>query len=195
MGKILIEIKRKLAAIVFTDIVGFTALSAKDEKKAIQLLDSQRQIFSLLIKEFKATKHKEVGDGILLSFQTVTDAINFSISLQSKVRDIDDLNLRIGIHEGEISLIESDILGDDVNIASRIEQYSPVGGIAISGKVQQDISSLPEYNTEFIGSPTLKGVSQKIEIYSSGGTYKFLKEINRLTSEKIIEDVQKKINE
>ena len=157
--------KKKLKAIVFTDIADFTKLSAQDEQKALDLLHKQNDIVKPIVEMHKGEWLKEIGDGLLLSFDSSLNAVRCSIEIQESLKDVEDLNLRIGIHEGEISLIESDILGDDVNIASRIEQYSPVGGIAISGKVQQDISSLPEYNTEFIGSPTLKGVSQKIEIY------------------------------
>ena len=88
----------------------------------------------------------------------ISPELNMSklIQLQEQTKAIDDLNVRIGIHEGEISLIESDIFGDDVNIASRIEKFSPEGGIAISGKVQQNISSLPEYKAKLIGTPQLK---------------------------------------
>ena len=156
---------RKLAAIMFTDIAGYTALSAKDENKALELLDKQKQLLTPIIGEFNGTLHKEVGDGLLLTFTTVTDAVKCGIKIQEQTKEIADLNLRIGIHEGEITLRDGDALGDDINITSRIENIAPIGGIAISGKVQQDISSLPEYKTAYIGKPQLKVVSQKVEIY------------------------------
>ena len=158
-------IERKLAAIMFTDIAGYTALSAKDENKALELLDTQKQILTPIIEKFNGTLHKEMGDGLLFTFPTVTEAVKCGIKIQEQTKSNDDLNLRVGIHEGEITLKDGDALGDDVNVASRIEAFSPSGGIAISSKVQQNISSLPEYKTSYLGKPELKGVTQKVEIF------------------------------
>jgi TolB-like protein len=159
------NIERKLAAIMFTDIAGYTALSSKDENKALQLLNEQKQILPPLFEKFKGTLHKEIGDGLLITFTTVTSAINCAIEIQQSVKNIEGLDLRIGIHEGEINLLGDDALGDDVNIASRIVPFSPIGGIAISDKVKQDIASLPEYKFKLIIKTKLKGVPQKISIY------------------------------
>ncbi|SVB37400.1 uncharacterized protein METZ01_LOCUS190254, partial [marine metagenome] len=122
-------------------------------------------ILTPIIKEFNGTLHKEIGDGLLFTFPTVTDAVKCGIKIQEETKANDDLNLRIGIHEGEITLKDGDALGDDVNVASRIEAFSPSGGIAISSKVQQNISSLPEFETSYVGKPELKGVAQKVEVY------------------------------
>jgi len=158
-------IERKLAAIMFTDIAGYTALSAKDENKALALLDKQEQILTPIIEEFNGTLHNRVGDGLLFTFPTVTNAIRCGIKIQEETKAIDDLNLRIGIHEGEITIKDGDALGDDVNVASRIDPFAAEGGIVISGKVQQNISSLPEFETTYVGTPKLKGVAQKVEVY------------------------------
>ena len=149
------SIERKLAAIMFTDIADYTALSAKDENKALKLLDKQKQILTPIIEEFNGTLHKEVGDGLLFTFPTVTEAVKCGIKIQKETKAVEGLNLRIGIHEGEITLKDGDVLGDDVNVASRIDPFSAVGGIVISGKVQQNISSLPEFKTKFISEPLL----------------------------------------
>ena len=157
--------QRRLAAIVFTDLVDFSLLSGKDENKALKIIQKQKEIVIPLLKEFKGTLHKETGDGLVLTFQTVTNAVKFSINLQRATKALPDLNLRIGIHEGEITFQDNDILGDDVNITSRIEPFAADGGIAISGKVQQNLLSLPEFETKYIGKPKLKGISQTIEVY------------------------------
>ena len=159
------NIERKLAAIMFTDIAGFTALSSRDENKALQLLNDQKQILPPILEKFKGTLHNEIGDGLLITFSTVTSAINCAIEIQQSVKNIEGLDLRIGIHEGEINLLGDDVLGDDVNITSRIVPLSPIGGIAISDKVKQDIASLPEYQPKLIKKTKLKGVPQKIRIY------------------------------
>ena len=158
-------IERKLAAIMFTDIAGYTALSAKDENKALALLDKQEQILTPIIEEFNGTLHNKVGDGLLFTFPTVTDAVKCGIKIQQETKEVEDLNLRIGIHEGEITLKDGDALGDDVNVASRIDPFAAEGGIVISGKVQQNISSLPEFKTKFISEPLLKGVRQEVKIF------------------------------
>ena len=132
-------IERKLAAIMFTDIVGYTALSAKDENKALELLDTQKQILTPIIEEFNGTLHNKVGDGLLFTFSTVTDAVRCGIKIQQETKEVEYLNLRIGIHEGEITLKDGEALGDDVNVASRIDPFAAEGGIVISGKVQQNI--------------------------------------------------------
>ena len=159
------QIERKLAAIMFTDIAGYTALSAKDENKALELLDKQKQILTPIIEEYNGILHNKGGDSLLFTFSTVTDAVKCGIKIQKQIKAVEDLNLRIGIHEGEITLKDGDVLGDDVNIASRIEPFSAVGGISISGKIQQNISSLPEFETTYVGTPKLKGVSQEVKVY------------------------------
>ena len=85
-------IERKLAAIMFTDIAGYTALSAKDENQALALLDTQKQILTPIIEEFNGTLHKEVGDGLLFTFPTVTDAVRCGIKIQEKTKTNRDLN-------------------------------------------------------------------------------------------------------
>ena len=157
--------ERKLAAIMFTDIAGYTALSSTDENKALKLLDKQEEILSPIIEEFNGTLHNRIGDGLLFTFPTVTDAIKCGIKIQKETKEVEDLNLRIGIHEGEITLKNGDVLGDDVNVASRIDPFAAEGGIVISGKVQQNISSLPEFKTKFISQPSLKGVRQDVKIF------------------------------
>ena len=157
--------ERKLAAIVYTDIAGFSALSAADESRALELVNLQREIVEPIVENYNGNLHKEIGDGFLLTFPTVTAAVEFGIDFQRAVKKVGGLNIRIGIHEGEITEQNNDVFGDDVNIGARIEPHSPIGGIAISEKVKLEIGSLPEYQTQFIGEPKLKGISQPIKIY------------------------------
>ena len=156
---------RKLAAIVFTDIVGFTKLTAKDQSKASALLKQQRELFRPIVDSYKGMWIKEMGDGLLLTFDTVTDAVNCCIKLQDASKQINDLDLRIGIHEGEILIEENDIIGDDVNIAARIEPFAAPGGIAISNKVHDAIIRESEFETKYLGKPKLKGVGQEVKVF------------------------------
>ena len=125
---------RKLAAIVFTDIVGFTELSAKNEPAALELLNQQREILKPIVEQHGGNWLKEIGDGLLLTFNTNIEAVLCSIAIQEAAKSIPELDLRIGIHQGEVVFQGDDVVGDDVNIASRIEPFSSSGGIAISGE-------------------------------------------------------------
>ena len=109
--------ERRLAAIMFTDIVGYTALMGSDEDRAFEVLSQNRDIHSKLIEQFNGTL-KEMGDGMLISFNLASDAVRCAIEIQ-KVCKEQDIPLKIGIHEGEMVFVGSDVLGDGVNIASR----------------------------------------------------------------------------
>ena len=159
------EPKRKLAAIVFTDIVGFTKLTADDQSKAAALLNTQRDLLKPLVESRNGTWIKEIGDGLLLIFDTVTDAVECCIEIQQILKPITHLNLRIGIHQGEILITDNDVIGDDVNITARIEPFSAEGGIAISNKVNDALVRESEFETKYLGKPKLKGVGQKVEVF------------------------------
>ena len=159
------EPTRKLAAIVFTDIVGFTKLSAENEPAALALLEKQRELLKSIVEKHGGSWLKEIGDGLLLSFNTNRDAVDCSIAIQEATKKVEGLDLRIGIHQGEVVFQGSDVVGDDVNIAARIEPFAAAGGIAISGRVNTSLERDPEFETMFIGTPALKGVSQKTEVY------------------------------
>ena len=159
------ETTRKLAAIVFTDIVGFTKLAAENEPMALELLEKQRELLKSIVYEYKGEWLKEMGDGLLLSFGTNHDAVDCAIAIQNAVKNVDNLILRIGIHQGEVVLQGRDVVGDDVNIASRIEPFAAPGGIAISGRVNAALERDPEFETVYLGKPSLKGVSQEVKAF------------------------------
>src|SRR3954454_3502438 len=123
---------RQLAAIMFTDIVGYTALMGEDEQKAFDVLRKNRQLQKPVIEKFNGKWIKEIGDGVLASFHTVTDAVMCASEIQKACESIDDLKLRIGIHLGEVVFEDNDVFGDGVNIASRLQALAHVGGIWIS---------------------------------------------------------------
>ena len=156
---------KKLTAIMFTDIAGFTALSAKDEKSAFELIEKQRELLKPIVNRHAGQWLREIGDGLLLSFSSSTEAVKCAIEIQKASKDVENLNIRIGIHQGDIIQKDGDLFGDDVNIASRIESFAAVGGVAISDKVNRDISSNSEITTKYVGEPKLKGVKQEVKVY------------------------------
>src|SRR5678809_1219079 len=122
---------RQLAAIMFTDIVGYTALMGKDEQKAFQLLDKNRQIQKPIIEQYHGKWIKELGDGVMASFNTVSDAVNAAIKIQQTCNAAKQFQLRVGIHLGEVVFENDDVFGDGVNIASRIQAIANPGSIYI----------------------------------------------------------------
>ena len=156
---------KKLKAIVFTDIVDFTKLSADDEQKALEVIDRQRELLKPIVLEHKGEWLKEIGDGLLFSFDSSLDAVRCSIKIQEALKDVEGFKIRIGIHQGDIFIKDGDVYGDDVNITSRIEPLSSEGGIAISDKIYRDITSNQEFKTSYVGKPELKGVSQEVKVY------------------------------
>lgn len=156
---------RQLAAIMFTDIVGYTALMGKDEQKAFELLNNNRKIQKPTIDEYNGKWIKELGDGVMASFNTVSDAVSAAIKIQQKCNTANEFKLRIGIHLGEVIFENNDVFGDGVNIASRIQAIANPGSIFISEAVHNSISNKREFQTKFFIEQKLKNVKQPVRIY------------------------------
>jgi TolB-like protein/class 3 adenylate cyclase/Tfp pilus assembly protein PilF len=160
---------RQLAAIMFTDIVGYTALMGKDEPKAMELVRKNREVQKPLIEKYNGSLLKEMGDGNLASFPTASDAIYCAREIQQSLYEDSELNLRIGIHLGEIRIEIGDIYGDGVNVASRLESIAEPGGIYISDAVQKSIRSQPDIQTAYLGELELKNVDYPVKTYAVRG--------------------------
>jgi adenylate cyclase len=156
---------RQLAAIMFTDIVGYTALMGEDEQKAFAVLRKNRQLHKPIIERYNGTWIKEMGDGILASFHTVTDSVLCATTIQQACARSSDLRLRIGIHLGEVVFENKDVFGDGVNIASRLQALAPIGEILVSEAIYINIKNQPGFETEFFGDETLKNVAAPVKIY------------------------------
>ena len=157
--------ERRLAAIMFTDIAGYTALMGSDEERAFLLLKKNRQVQKPIIEKHDGKWLKEIGDGVLASFPTVSEAVYCAKEIQKACEKEPDLKLRIGIHLGEVVFDDEDVFGDGVNIASRLEPLAPVGGIYISESVFRNIQNKKGIETEFIREETLKNVKHPVRIY------------------------------
>jgi len=155
---------RRLAAIMFTDIVGYTALMGKDEDKAFEMLRTNRKIHRPLIEEYHGTWLKEMGDGILASFNSASNAVWCAGKIQEASQK-EGIPLRIGIHEGEVVFDENDVFGDGVNVASRLQEIAKAGSIYISGSVKKDIKNKFGIETEFIEEKNLKNVEEPVMVY------------------------------
>lgn len=155
---------RRLAAIMFTDIVGYTALMGSDEDRAFDVLSRNREIHIKLIEQFNGTLIKEMGDGMLISFNLASDAVRCAIEIQKECKK-QNIPLKIGIHEGEMVFTCSDVHGDGVNIASRIQDSTAGGCISISESVYRDIKNKTSIDVEFMEEKRFKNVHDPIKIY------------------------------
>ncbi len=164
--------QRKLAAIMFTDMVGYSALSQRDSKVALQLLEEHRQILRTIFPDFNGTEIKTIGDAFLVEFQSALEAAECSIAIQRALakRNADapadrQIQLRIGVHIGDVVHRDGDVYGDGVNIASRIEPLANPGGICMSMDVERQIRNALEARFEKLGRTELKNISVPMDLF------------------------------
>ena len=156
---------RQLAAIMFTDIVGYTTLMGRDEEIALKLLEKNRQIHKPLITKYGGHLIKEMGDGMLSRFDSAYNAVKCAIDIQKEASENFNGKIRIGLHIGEIVVENNDIFGDGVNIASRIEALADPAGIYLSGAFLNAISNHTDIRTIFLANVNLKNVLDPVPVY------------------------------
>ena len=161
--------KRQLAAIMFTDIVGYTALMGKDSSKALNLIQVSKEIQKPLVEKHNGKWLKEMGDGALAQFNTALDAVNCSIEIQKSAHAKLDAKLRIGIHLGDVTVEKDEVFGDGVNVAARIEAVTDPGGIYISDSVHNAVRGQSEVQSEYLGEMELKNVDYLVKIFALKG--------------------------
>ncbi len=160
---------RQLAAIMFTDIVGYTAMMGKDSDKAMELVRISKKIQKQLVETHNGKWLKEMGDGAMAQFSTASDAVCCSIKIQEIARGKLDAKLRIGIHLGDVTVEEYDVHGDGVNVASRLESIADSGGIYISDAIQNAIRGQTDIQVKYLGEIKLKNVDYGVRTYAVQG--------------------------
>jgi len=163
---------RKLAAIMFTDMVGYSAIAQTNEGLALELLEEQRRIVREALPEYRGEEIKTIGDGFLVEFPSALAAVRCAVRIQ---REISERNarypknrqvlLRIGIHLGDIVRRENDVVGDGVNIAARIEPLAAPGGICLSEDVARQIQNKVDQSLVRLGPGELKNIQLPVIIY------------------------------
>jgi class 3 adenylate cyclase len=160
------NLTRELAAIMFSDVVGYTAIMGRDEQQALRALKDHRELLRLLLPKFSGRMVGEIGDGTLTSFHSAIDAVNCAREVQASLQqDQPDLKVRIGIHSGDVVFSDNTVLGDGVNVASRIHALAPPGGICVSASIYDEVRDRPGTRFKDLGEQKLKNVSRPIRVY------------------------------
>jgi len=162
---------RRLAAIMFTDTVGYTASTQTDEAQTLELLRRQQELIRPLLESHKGREIKSTGDGFLVEFDSALNATQCAVDIQRRIFErnaegtLTPIKIRIGIHLGDVVQSGTDILGDAVNIAARIEPTAEPGGISVSGAVREQVWNKIPDKLEKLPPTALKGLQLSIEIY------------------------------
>jgi adenylate cyclase len=164
--------QRKLAAIMFTDMVGYSALSQRDDKLAQELLEEHRKLLREIFPRFHGTEIKTIGDAFLVEFNSALEAAQCAIEIQRALvkRNTDvsaerRIEVKIGIHIGDVVHRGGDVYGDGVNIASRIEPLAGAGGICVSMDVERQIRNTVGTRLEKLAPTELKNISVPMELF------------------------------
>lgn len=160
------KITRKLAAIMFTDLSGFTELMQKDEKAGLLVRKRHKDVFEKFHREFNGEIMQYWGDGTLSIFSNSVDAVTCAIGIQKELQNPPVVPLRIGIHSGNIVIEPDGIIGDAVNIASRIESFSVPGAVLVSDAIHDQVKNQPEFGLKSLGKFNLKNVSRDFNLYA-----------------------------
>ncbi len=163
------ETVRRLSAILFSDIVGYTARMAESEELGLRLRERHRTILSRLAPRYRGEIVDENGDELVLAFPSATDAVNCALAAQGELREDAELRLRIGIHLGDVVFEGGRAYGDGVNLASRIRPLAEPGGVCISEPVYDSVKNQANVAATSLGKQQLKNVARPIEVFAATG--------------------------
>ncbi len=157
---------------MFTDVVGFTTLGQTNENLALHLLEEHRGVVRPVVAKYRGVEVKTIGDAFLVEFASALEAVECAIDIQTTMHERNSilpakerLQMRIGIHVGDVVHNQGDILGDAVNVSSRIEPIAQPGGVCISEQAFDQVRNKLEAPMELLESKTLKNVRMPVEVY------------------------------
>lgn len=179
--------ERRLAAVMFTDIVGYTAMFQRDEKHALEVLESHNEMLRPIFAKHGGTEIKTIGDSFLVEFASALAATECAVEIQGRLagnnRNAKDppVMVRIGVHLGDVIRRGNDIFGDAVNIASRIQPLAEPGGICLSEEVYSVVRNKVHCPIEMVPAVSLKNIELPMNVYAIrpvyvGGEKEFLGE-------------------
>jgi adenylate cyclase len=167
------RVERRLAAILAADVAGYSRLMEADEEGTLTALRAiRRELGDPKIAEHRGRIVKTTGDGLLVEFQSVVDAVRCAVELQrgmaehnAAVPQDKRIEFRIGIHQGDIIADDGDIFGDGVNLAARLEGLAEPGGICVSGGVRDEIRDKLDVGFEDLGEQQVKNISRPVRVF------------------------------
>ena len=167
------RVERRLAAILATDVAGYSRLMGIDEEGTLARLKAHRSaLVDPMVNEHRGRIVKTTGDGLLVEFASVVDAVRCALDVQRGMAERNTdvpqerrIEFRIGINVGDIIIDGSDIFGDGVNVAARLEGLAEPGGIFVSSRVQEYVQGRIDVNFEDAGEQTLKNIAQPVRVY------------------------------
>ncbi|MBY3043210.1 adenylate/guanylate cyclase domain-containing protein [Rhizobium ruizarguesonis] len=167
------RIQRRLAAILAADVVGYSRLMEADEQGTLKVLKARRRdILAPLITLYRGRLVKVMGDGVLVEFASAVDAVQCAVDLQYGTAEANDslpdsrrVILRIGINLGDIIVDGSDLYGDGVNVAARLEALGEPGDICVSGSVYDQVKRKVETDFDDLGQKSLKNIAEPVRVY------------------------------
>lgn len=165
---------RQLAAIMFTDIVGYTAMMQADEQKAVAVIKHYNATLEKLVKRHDGQVLNYYGDGSLCIFPTATDAANCSLAVQEELKQEPVVPLRIGLHIGEIFFEDAKALGDGVNVASRVQSLGQANTILVSAEFFDQIKNNSSFTSVSLGNFNFKNVQRPLEVFALSNTGLFV---------------------
>lgn len=172
-NKTLVTKKRKLAAIMFTDMVGYSALTQRNEVLALELLEEHRQILRPFIAKHDGHEIETIGDAFFIEFPSALEAVTCAIKIQKafwkrniSVSESKHIKIRIGIHLGDVVHRGDNVLGDGVNIAARIEPLALSGGICVSEDVARQVKNKIEFSLKGLKTKHLKNIVLPVRVYA-----------------------------
>ena len=164
--------ERRLAAIMFTDMVGYTTLGQKYESLSLALVDEQRKLIRPILNKHDGREVKTMGDSFLVEFSSALNAVRCAYDIQRAAREFNislpverRVHLRVGVHLGDVLNSQGDISGDAVNVASRINYLADDGGVCLTRQVYDHVQNKFELPLKSLGPQSLKNVNAPVEVY------------------------------
>jgi adenylate cyclase len=166
------SVDRRLAAIMFTDVVGYTRMAQANEQLALELLEEHRRVIRPLLAKHGGAEVKTIGDAFLVEFRSALEAVLCGVEIQQKMSEHNSqvpkerkVEVRVGIHLGDVVHESGDVYGDAVNVASRIEPLAEPGGLWISQQVFDNIRNKTKLEIVRLGEVELKNVELPVSVY------------------------------
>ena len=170
------RVERRLAAVLAADVAGYSRLMGEDEEGTLAALKAiRRELADPKIAEHRGRIVKTTGDGLLVEFASVVDAVRCAVAAQRAMAERNTgippakrIEFRIGIHQGDIIIDEGDIFGDGVNLAARLEGLAEPGGICVSRVVRDEVRDKLDVSFDDLGEQSLKNIARPMRVFRVG---------------------------